>query len=98
MKKYKNINEIRNDIDQVDLKILKLIQKRKELVTEVVKLKNRDQIIDEDRINKILNELKAEAINLGIPHDIVIEIWKVMIDGFIRYEEEIFDTVHKKNL
>lgn len=98
MKKYKNIKEIRNNIDQVDLKILKLIQKRKELVTEVVKLKNRDEIIDEERINKILNDLKTEAINLGIPYEIVVEVWKVMIDGFIKYEEEIFDTVHKDSL
>ncbi len=39
MKKFESLEELRKDIDEIDLKILDLIQKRKDLVTEVVKLK-----------------------------------------------------------
>ena len=56
MKKFESLEELRNDIDDIDLKILDLIQKRKDLVTEVVKLKKRDQIVDQKRIEFILNE------------------------------------------
>ena len=39
MKKFESLQELRKNIDEIDLKILDLIQKRKNLVTEVVKLK-----------------------------------------------------------
>ena len=45
MKNYNSIHEIREKIDKIDLEILDLILKRKDLVTAVVKLKKRDQII-----------------------------------------------------
>ena len=34
-----NLEELRKNIDEIDLKILDLIEERKDLVTEVVKLK-----------------------------------------------------------
>ena len=34
MKKIESLEELRKDIDEIDLKILDLIQKRKDLVTE----------------------------------------------------------------
>ena len=46
MKKFNTIEEIRNEIDKLDLKIVELISQRKDLVSEVVKLKRKDQIID----------------------------------------------------
>ena len=50
MKKFNTIEEIRNEIDKLDLKIVELISQRKDLVSEVVKLKRKDQIIDQERI------------------------------------------------
>ena len=38
MSKPSNINEIRIEIDKIDLKILNLISDRKDLVTQVVKV------------------------------------------------------------
>ena len=43
MSKPSNINEIRIEIDKIDLKILNLISDRKDLVTQVVKFKNKNQ-------------------------------------------------------
>ena len=65
MKKFESLEELRKDIDEIDLKILDLIQKRKDLVTEVVKLKKRDQIVDQKRIEFILNKLRKEALSRG---------------------------------
>ena len=47
MKKFNTIEEIRNEIDKLDLKIIELISQRKDLVFEVVKLKKKDQIVDQ---------------------------------------------------
>ena len=52
MNKSEKIRNIRTKIDEIDLKILNLISERKDLVTEIVKFKNRNQIIDQERISK----------------------------------------------
>ena len=96
MKKFESLEELRKDIDEIDLKILDLIQKRKDLVTEVVKLKKRDQIVDQKRIEFILNKLKVEASKRGLAVEFIEEIWTLMIKNFIKYEEKIFDEIHKK--
>ena len=96
MKKFNSIEEIRDEIDKIDLKILELISDRKDLVTEVVKLKKRDQIIDKKRIDFILDKLSSEAKKKGLPESLVQELWNHMIKGFIMYEEQIFDEINRK--
>ena len=96
MKKFNTIEEIRNEIDKLDLKIVELISQRKDLVSEVVKLKRKDQIIDQERIDHILKKLNLEAKKRGIPEVMIEKLWDIMIKSFIEYEEEIYDEVHKK--
>ena len=96
MKKFKSLEELRKNIDEIDLKILDLIEERKDLVTEVVKLKKRDEIVDQKRIEFILNKLKVEASKRGLAFEFIEEIWSLMIKNFIKYEEKIFDEIHKK--
>jgi chorismate mutase len=62
-----------------------------------VKQKNRDQIVDQVRINKIIEKLKKEGDKRGLPGNLVEKLWLTMIQEFILYEEKIFDEVHKKN-
>ena len=96
MKKYNSIQDIRDEIDKIDLKIIDLISDRKDLVDEVVKLKKKDQIVDQERIDFILNKLNHEAKKRGIPGQLVEKIWSIMIKTFIEYETKIYDSVHKK--
>ena len=96
MKKFSTIKEIRNEIDKLDIRIIDLISQRKDLVFEVVKLKRKDQIVDQERINQILKKLNLEANKKGIPEVLIEKLWKIMIEGFIEYEMEIYDKVHKK--
>ena len=96
MKKFESLEDLRKNIDEIDLKILDLIEKRKDLVTEVVKLKKRDQIVDQKRIEFILNKLKVEASKRGLAIEFIERIWTLMIENFIKYEEKIFDEIHKK--
>jgi len=96
MKKFNTIEEIRNEIDKLDLKIVELISQRKDLVSEVVKLKRKDQIIDQERIDQILKKLNLEAKKRGIPEVMIKKLWEIMIKSFIEYEKEIYDEVHKR--
>ena len=97
MKKFDSLEDIRKQIDKIDLRILDLISERKDLVTEVVKLKRRDQIVDKKRIELILKKLNNDAKKRSLPSEFIEEIWNLMIKNFINYEEKIFDEVHKKN-
>ena len=63
---------------------------------EVVKLKRKDKIVDQERINQILKKLNLEANKRGGPEVLIEKLWKIMIEGFIEYEMEIYDKVHKK--
>ncbi len=96
MDKLRKIENIRDQIDEIDSKILNLISKRKDLVTEVVKFKDRNQIIDQKRIDEILKKLDEKAKKSGVSQALVKELWNAMIRSFISYEEEIYDKIHKK--
>ena len=91
MQKFNKIEDIRTEIDKIDLKILDLLSDRKDLVTQVVSFKNRDQIIDKKRISEILSRLDKEAKKKDLPQELVKDIWNKMIKFFISYEERIFD-------
>ena len=95
MTKLNNINDIRIEIDKIDLKILNLLSERKDLVTQVIKFKNRNQIVDQKRIDEIFVRLDKEAKKRGISQILVRSLWKTMIDSFISYEEEIFYKTQK---
>lgn len=96
MDKTENIKRIREQIDLIDLEMLNLLSKRKDLVTEIVKFKSRDQIIDKKRIKLILDKLDFEAKKRGIPENLVRNLWEGMIKSFISYEEDIFENEQKK--
>ena len=96
MKKFETINEVRELIDSIDDKILNLIAERKNLVIEAVKLKSKDQIVDSERIEKIIQKLSKQAVEKKLPDGLVEKLWNTMIQEFIDYETRIYDDIHKK--
>ena len=91
MKNIKAIEDIRINIDKIDLEILNLIEKRKDLVDRVVKLKTKDEIVDQKRIDSILKKLDEEAKKKMLPSKMIKDIWEKMINGFIEYEKRYFE-------
>ena len=91
MKNFKAIEDIRINIDKIDLEILNLIEKRKKLVDRVVKLKTKDEIVDQERIDSILRKLDEEAKKKMLPSKMIKDIWEKMINGFIEYEKRYFE-------
>ena len=43
-----------------------------------------------------MNKLKVEASKRGLAIKFIEEMWTLMIKNFIKYEEKIFDEIHKK--
>ncbi len=89
--KRKKLNKIRNELDRLDNSLIKLIKKRTNLVKKVLALKEkRSQIIDKQRINVILKNIKKKSIKNNIDPKITNRIWKNMIWSYIDFEKRNF--------
>ena len=87
----KKLNQLRVKLDLLDDDLLKLIKKRSNLVNEVLKVKiHKKEIIDQKRINFILEKIKKKSIQNNIDPKITKRIWKNMIWSFIDYEKRNF--------
>jgi len=87
----KKINLLRIKLDKLDTGLLRLIKKRSNLVNDVLKVKvHKKEIIDQKRINFILNKIKKKSIQFKIDPKITNRIWKNMIWSFIDYEKRNF--------
>ena len=94
--KNKSILKIRKKLDVLDNKLLDIIKKRSKLVDLVIKNKKyKKDIIDKERINKILNNIKIKSKQKKIDQKITNRIWISMIIAFIYYE---FRNFKKKKI
>ena len=86
-----NINKIREKLDKIDIKLIKIIKKRSLLVDQILKLKkSKKEVIDKKRINFILKRVKKYSIQTKVDPDITENIWRAMIKSFINYENKKF--------
>ena len=90
--KRKKLSKIRLELDKLDNDLIKIIKKRTNLVKKVLALKeNKNQIVDQKRINKILNNIKKKSLKNNIDPKITNRIWKNMIWSYIDYERRNFN-------
>ena len=95
-KKFKNLKEVRKNIDNIDTRIVKLIAEREFYAREAVKFKtDRSQIIDRKRINAVLSKVKKLSKKYKINNLNVEKIWKLMIQNFIILENKLFKKPKK---
>ena len=95
-KKFKNLKEVRKNIDNVDSRLVKLIAEREFCAREAVKFKiDTGQIIDKKRINSVLSRVKKLSKKYKINNLNVEKIWKLMIQNFIILENKLFKKPKK---
>ena len=81
------LNLLRKKLDKLDNVLLKIIQKRTEIVKKVLSLKSsRKEIVDKKRISTILKKIKKESLKKKIDPKITNRIWKNMIWSYIDFE------------
>ena len=89
--KRKKLSKIRLELDKLDNSLIKVIKKRTNLVKKVLALKeNKNQIVDQKRINDILKNIKEKSLKNNIDPKITNRIWKNMIWSYIDYEKRNF--------
>ena len=89
--KKKKLSKIRLDLDKLDNSLIKIIKKRTNLVKKVLALKERkSQIVDKQRISKILKNIRKKSIKNNVDPKITTRIWKNMIFAYIDFEKRNF--------
>ena len=90
-KNKKKLEKIRKRLDKLDDDFLHLIKIRTNLVNQVLKLKEfKGEIVDIERIKKILFNIKKKSIKKKIDSSITNKIWKNMISAYINYQRKNF--------
>lgn len=86
--KKKAIFKIRKNIDKIDDKILNLLFNRKKQVVNIIKYKNKKDIVDNKRINEMIKNLKTKGKKKKLESYLISNVWKSIIKSFIRYEKD----------
>ncbi|MCQ2246441.1 MAG: chorismate mutase [Bacteroidaceae bacterium] len=86
-----NINEVRNEIDNIDFDLIKLLSNRFDYVREVVKYKENtnDGIEASDRRAAVIASRRKWAEEAGINPDVIENIYNTLIDYFITEEKKL---------
>ena len=87
----KKLKIARRKIDQLDTKIFNLIKKRTLIVKYMLSLKKfKKQIVDHERINEILKNIKNKSIKNNIDPKTTYRIWRSIIWSYIDYQRRNF--------
>jgi isochorismate pyruvate lyase len=87
IKECKTLEELRKEVDKVDEKIVELIAVRNDYIKQAAKFKHTvDEIKADERIEDVLNHVRHKALTLGVSPNMVVEIYKKMIDDMVETE------------
>lgn len=87
MKKCNSLQEVRNEIDIIDEKLVDLISERSHLIRQAASFKDTiDEVKAEDRIDDIMQRVRNKAISLGINPNMISDLFTIMIDEMVETE------------
>ena len=89
-----SIDEVRNNINKIDAQIVKLIALRGEFVKQAAKFKkDSDDVKAPKRVEEVINKVKDLAKSTGANEEVVENIYRAMIDSFIKAEMKEFERL-----
>jgi len=95
MKKCNSLEEVRQEIDKLDNKLVDLISERSHLIRQAAGFKNSvDEVKAHDRIEFILQKVRHAAIQAGVSPNMISELFTIMIDEMV--ETEIAELRNKQ--
>ena len=84
--------EVRAGVDATDREIVALLDRRFGYMRAAARIKaERWEVRDEGRKAQVIAQAADEAATLGIPVNVVQDIWERLVEGSIAYELEAFD-------
>ncbi len=84
-----SMDEVRVEIDRIDEALVDLMAERFTYVDRAWQLKNSpDEAVVPWRIQQVVDKVRAQAEEKGLPPELAESLWRQMIGWFIQYEEE----------
>ena len=93
----KNIREVRNNINNIDEQIVKLIALRGSFVKQAAKFKkDSNDVKAPKRVEEVINKVKNIARLNGADEEVVENVYNAMIESFIKAEIKEFESLKWK--
>jgi len=87
MSKCNSLQEVREKIDTLDIKLVELISERSHLIRQAASFKDSvEDVKAKDRIEFILQRVRHHAIELGVSPNMISELFTIMIDEMVETE------------
>ena len=87
MKKCNTLEEVRNEIDDLDTKLVNLISERSHLIRQAAAFKQSvEEVKAHNRIDFILQRVRHHAIEKGVSPNMISELFEIMIDEMVETE------------
>jgi isochorismate pyruvate lyase len=94
---FSSIESVRQAIDNIDSQLVELIAKRGKCVKAAAAFKkDQDAVRAPDRVQLVIDKVRAEATEVGLPEDIIEKTYRAMINAFIDYELEQHEGLIQK--
>ena len=86
-----NMDELRHQIDKLDVKIIELLANRSEFIDRATELKKSNGMPARipERIESVVSNARNAAEELDLDANLVEKIWRILIDWSIQREAEI---------
>ncbi|SFC79162.1 isochorismate pyruvate lyase [Polaromonas sp. OV174] len=89
--------EVRQHIDALDQRIVALMAERSGYMTQAARIKQDvNQVHDQDRIDFIVDRVKAMAREMGAPDAVIEAAYRAMIDASIAFEHDEFARLRQE--
>lgn len=86
--------EVRANIDALDRSIVRLLRQRLDFIEAAARIKqSRDAVRDEARKADVINKARLEAERIGLPTDLVEQLYEQLIEYSIAHEFVRFDEI-----
>ena len=85
--KCESLEQAREKIDAIDTALIEMIATRQFYVDQAVRFKKSIQDVQSpERVEQIIQKVRAQAVELGIDPDLVEQLYRAMIQQFFKRE------------
>ena len=89
-----NIEEVRNNINNIDEQIVKLIALRGEFVNQAARFKKDSNAVKAPkRVEEVISKVRNLAKATGANEEVVKNVYRTMINSFIKAEMKEFEKL-----
>lgn len=78
---------LRNRIDALDQRIIRLLAARQQLTDAMAAFKTADAVRDDQRIAAVLSRVRNEAATLGLCPDLIEAMWRRLMEASAKRQE-----------